>query len=282
MFDRDGRLLYVGISQRATRRFDEHGREKPWWNDVEQITVEHFPTREAVEVAERRAIRSESPLHNKQRYGADPISAPRHVPAAGEYLFTSINGHTRRGPGALWWELSGDPISDDYLPDEVDAHRLFHRWLCRREEDAMGYVPIYWGVRGPGIFETAMPDRRFPTLPHYAEFYLPPVDADTGRMLNLADLPVIDKSWRIGNGDKGGFIQEATGWKPAPLQDSVPVAMLVRLAMARVAPYDDTGRTHCPACGHPATCSTGTDRYYHDEGSKDRACQRAIMRGQVR
>jgi len=31
-------------------------------------------------------------------------------------------------------------------------------------------------------------------------------------------LPIADMSWNDERADKGGFIQEATGWKPAILQ----------------------------------------------------------------
>lgn len=235
MFDRDGLLLYVGISKHAIRRFDQHGREKQWWTAVDRITVEHFPSRAALEHAERVAIRSEAPMHNKQRYGA-PTGAPRRH-AGDQYAFTSVRGRTSIGRGSLRWEVSCDPISDDWLPEEISAGELFMRWLAyvenRGHVDAMGYVPIYWSVNGPGIFEAALPDPKYPDMGHYAKFYLPPICVATGRHVDILDLPVEDKLWRMGCADKGGFIQELTGWKPAPLQDSVSLAMLKRLAMAR-------------------------------------------------
>jgi hypothetical protein len=45
-----------------------------------------------------------------------------------------------------------------------------------------------------------------------------PVNTATSEPLNWLKLPVIDKHWNAERTDKGGFIQEATGWKPAILQ----------------------------------------------------------------
>lgn len=64
-FDKDGRLLYVGISFRAIVRQAAHSNAAPWWDDVATITVERFETRKAAKSAERRAIETEKPLHNK-------------------------------------------------------------------------------------------------------------------------------------------------------------------------------------------------------------------------
>lgn len=68
-FDPTGALLYIGITAALPTRLARHRDEKPWWCDVADIKVQHFPTRQAVLEAERKAIVAERPRHNKQHNG---------------------------------------------------------------------------------------------------------------------------------------------------------------------------------------------------------------------
>lgn len=63
-WDGADRLLYVGITNHLGRRIGQHEHGKSWWADVERVTVEHFPSREALAHAEAEAIKVERPLHN--------------------------------------------------------------------------------------------------------------------------------------------------------------------------------------------------------------------------
>lgn len=63
-YDRDGSLLYVGITGQGASRWAQHAAEKPWWLDVATIDVEHHPSLEAVIAAEADAIHDERPMHN--------------------------------------------------------------------------------------------------------------------------------------------------------------------------------------------------------------------------
>lgn len=66
-FDADGRLLYVGVSWSAVVRYGAgHRHIAEWAKDVAKMTVERFDTRGQAEAAERKAIREECPLHNRQ------------------------------------------------------------------------------------------------------------------------------------------------------------------------------------------------------------------------
>ena len=65
MFDATGRLLYIGVTGNPSRRFKGHA-EKRWYPLTSTITLQWFPTREAAERAEQRAIRSEHPKLNLQ------------------------------------------------------------------------------------------------------------------------------------------------------------------------------------------------------------------------
>ena len=64
MFDGAGQLLYVGISSRAALRWEQHRAQKPWWEDVARVEVEHHYDRESALMAEREAILAEKPRHN--------------------------------------------------------------------------------------------------------------------------------------------------------------------------------------------------------------------------
>lgn len=65
-FDVRGRLLYVGISLSVATRTLQHKCGSLWFRKVSNITLEWFPTREAAECAERKAIAEEKPRHNQQ------------------------------------------------------------------------------------------------------------------------------------------------------------------------------------------------------------------------
>jgi excisionase family DNA binding protein len=63
-FDASGRLLYLGISLNHLSRLSEHRADAHWFRSIARIDVEWFDTRSKAERAERKAIKSERPLHN--------------------------------------------------------------------------------------------------------------------------------------------------------------------------------------------------------------------------
>jgi hypothetical protein len=64
-FNSSGVLLYVGVSEKALARLQEHSRKSEWYQDITTITLQHFPTRREAETAELEAIKTENPLYNK-------------------------------------------------------------------------------------------------------------------------------------------------------------------------------------------------------------------------
>tara|TARA_B100001559_G_scaffold270296_2_gene238257 strand:- start:23 stop:589 length:567 start_codon:yes stop_codon:yes gene_type:complete len=60
----DDELLYVGISLNVFARISQHKRDKDWFDQITNITVEHFDTREKALDAEAKAIKEESPKYN--------------------------------------------------------------------------------------------------------------------------------------------------------------------------------------------------------------------------
>ena len=206
MFDRDGSLLYVGQSIRAAERFSQHRADKSWWPMVSSITMERCDNADELNRSEREAIQTENPRFNVVH--ASGKSRPRSRPRPSLTTFTTYRKSGRGRNKSLWltYEITGDPISDDYAPDEITARELFQKW-----DDQYGgeeEFEILWFVGGDSIFEFADT-----FLDHYWI-------ADP-----LYDLPVRVKNWSE-HFDKGGFISEAHGWEPWPLQPTVTIGEL--------------------------------------------------------
>lgn len=133
------------------------------------------------------------------------------------------------------WEVALDPISDDYTPEEAPATELLDLWVRRvRKSFEPGLIPIYWFVDSPGHGKLERMPFQFPheggNSEDFLSFYHWPTDSKTGAPLNWLTLPVEDKRWNTRQSNKGGFIQEATGWKPSILQ---PFLYLPTLLEAR-------------------------------------------------
>ena len=126
------------------------------------------------------------------------------------------------------WELVLDPISEDFSAETMSASDLMKLWVGRIRSRGFsgGLIPIYWYVESEDarVLES-MPFQYEHYTGHAREdfltFFTWPVDAETGQKLNWLELPVLDKEWNTERSHKGGFIQEATGWKPAILQPYV-------------------------------------------------------------
>jgi len=80
-FNKDGELLYVGISLRAAERLRQHIDGSCWRYEIASVTVEWFDTRDAALDAERLAIKSEAPIFNKT-HSTRPKPAPDPEPPA--------------------------------------------------------------------------------------------------------------------------------------------------------------------------------------------------------
>lgn len=253
-YDASGQLLYIGITVDVTIRWSSHTRGKVWWKDVVHATVEHHPNRTAVLAAEAAAIKAEKPLHNitHNRSRRRPTVPPDHngfgfpiPPGLPKWTFASLrSGKEKTAPLWLYWELDGDPMSDDYTTDEVDAIELWNMWRRNYPKfastDGPKIAKIWWFVMGPGVVEIAPladPYGEDPWL-HRKNFltgYTWPYNPTTERPLRWTELHIADKVWRTGTlppgvVTKGGFIQEVTGWKPSPYQPFVDIAHLEQLA----------------------------------------------------
>ena len=167
-------------------------------------------------------------------------------------------GVLRRGPLYLHWKADGDEISESCDPAEMDAPAVWALWIDtlvandRLETIAgPGWVRLYWFARGlrVGSFPTVPPDvagdllatpemmdtfntARFVMATHQAfvDHFTWPVDAVTQMPVNWLRLPVPDKYWNADRVSRGGFIQQATGWKPAPLQPFIHIPTMAECA----------------------------------------------------
>lgn len=132
---------------------------------------------------------------------------------------------------SLYWEVEGSSISDNYTPEEIDEFDLLRVWIRSIAGVDPFAVPIYWYVEGDGTFECApesFAERPFPWEGRdFLEWFRWPVGPD-GERIQFARLPVVDLSWNEREGSKGGFITEATGWKPSPFQATVDLVRLLR------------------------------------------------------
>ena len=76
-FDREDRLLYVGVSMSFLHRQVAHRRTKAWFDQIAKITVEHFPSRTEALAAERKAIKSEGPMYNRDHFSLECANKAR-------------------------------------------------------------------------------------------------------------------------------------------------------------------------------------------------------------
>lgn len=75
-FAADGELLYAGISLSWPTRTKSHVRGSPWFDQVAEVKIEKFATRQQALQAEKEAIKTEKPrfnvIHNRPSQKAKP------------------------------------------------------------------------------------------------------------------------------------------------------------------------------------------------------------------
>lgn len=140
-----------------------------------------------------------------------------------------------QGPLVAVWDLEGDSVSDDAPSDATPAELL--RVYVRDVQRRYGWksAPIRWYVESPGQGKCErLPFQELdPDADDFLTFYTWPVDADTGTQLDWYSVPVQDKRWDRVRRHRGGFVQAATGWKPAIYDASVELETLLLRAALR-------------------------------------------------
>lgn len=254
----DGVLLYVGVAGNPGRRFEQHRGEKPWWGEVARVRLEHHESREEALEAESKVIKSEHPRYNiagrssVARPPAVAFDAPSTVdqtkpyPLDTQWTFqTKQWGQARTTNLVLVYEFDGSSTSDNYTPDEITAYQLWSEWVSTYRDHyhrdypnhyRPGEIHIFWYVTTLNecdVFEAAPcqvlpPDPVFQQSEDFLTHFTWPYIAETGERLNWLRLPVLDRRWTSEWGDKGGFIQQVTGWKPAALQPRADLNQLIQ------------------------------------------------------
>lgn len=115
-FDKDGALLYVGISRDPERRWAQHRTQSGWADVVTSSTVTWFVDEQHARAAERAAIAIENPIHNRAR------------PLGGEALRRALRSYGITPPEDIEWitadqvgALTGVPAQS--IDDFIDSHR---------------------------------------------------------------------------------------------------------------------------------------------------------------
>ncbi|MFI6653206.1 hypothetical protein ACIBI8_37155 [Streptomyces sp. NPDC050529] len=187
---------------------------------------------------------------------AQPQTVGTYPPGTQWTFRTNGISHQKTVELALFPEVNGSAISDEHTPDEIAAQDLWRVWIDeyadhqhKQNPDVYepGEVRIYWTITTPQVREV------FELAPHavdaravrsgayippetFATVYTHPAHAVTGEPLNWLRLPVLDRGWNATAAHKGGFIQEATGWKPSPFQPSVDIRQIGAAAGLYVPP----------------------------------------------
>jgi len=64
IFDREGRLIYVGATMHPETRINTHRRSIWWGLDIHRIKIKVYPNRQLAADEERRAVQTEHPRWN--------------------------------------------------------------------------------------------------------------------------------------------------------------------------------------------------------------------------
>jgi hypothetical protein len=137
-----GVLLYVGITVNPPLRFADH-RAREWWNQVDTIKLETYRSRAELFDAERRAITTEHPVHNKVHRVRGPLPTIASVDpaAASERLMLSFRAAIEEFLDDVWpvLRLEAEHFDSSELRDALaEAHIEIARGLCGLIETAIG------------------------------------------------------------------------------------------------------------------------------------------------
>jgi len=66
-FDKNGQLLYVGLTKDLFKRQYSHALKADWRRDISYITIQHFESKQEAIDAEYIAIKEENPVWNNKR-----------------------------------------------------------------------------------------------------------------------------------------------------------------------------------------------------------------------
>lgn len=142
LFDTDGSLLYVGITNDPEVRWKAHSYKKPWWPEVVEKAVLWFDDRMAAATAEARAIRLETPRWNiAQPDEADPFHGGGGTkkggrPATGQTPVVAV-----RIPPDLVAELKLIAQEEGRSVSSLLIEAM-HDWVTKKSREQVGAGPM--------------------------------------------------------------------------------------------------------------------------------------------
>jgi excinuclease UvrABC nuclease subunit len=87
LFDKSGRLLYVGATVRPIKRVLDHRATKDWFEAIANMTFAFYDTRGEAEAAETLAINSENPQFNVRRQRRGKIDLVENTAFGPRYVY---------------------------------------------------------------------------------------------------------------------------------------------------------------------------------------------------
>lgn len=144
-YDKDGILLYVGISISALQRLKQHSKTS-WFKQIERVMIEQCRNREYAQFLEALAIQNENPKFNKARPNFDPTSPS---------LNYTIIQETRAEAYVEAW--SGKDVSEALaICNEIEAGILPAWYRKSSDSNRPEAVKPSIGLAGVAMLETAL------------------------------------------------------------------------------------------------------------------------------
>ena len=143
LYDAEGALLYIGVTDAPAERMVRHAKTQPWWHTVARKTMVWYPARADADEAETEAIQSEHPKYNKLlRSTSNRSNVARDYDVigrydAGEMIETPVGYFRKKTRENLWGDLVLTAGEEERLPRERNGaeilDRLAERGLVLRE-----------------------------------------------------------------------------------------------------------------------------------------------------
>jgi hypothetical protein len=127
-WDKDGQLLYVGMTNNPPRRLTSHRAKAEWWAQVSWTSYQKFSSRPALKAGETRAIKTENPRWNIQERVRDSSLRP----GAEKYLPIPV------GPADLSLRLI-HPLSTEFLVYGGKTRRRAQEWALAKRVYLLEY-----------------------------------------------------------------------------------------------------------------------------------------------
>jgi hypothetical protein len=121
-FDKDGVLLYVGISICVVSRLYTHSHNSRWFNEITRIDIDKHETREDAEKAEEEAIKKERPKYNvmhARKTGITPRSRLQYIEENRDSALHEGVTYSIQHPDGLPWVITR---SKGGRINQVDLH----------------------------------------------------------------------------------------------------------------------------------------------------------------